>query len=336
MLNQNGNSVLNMKGEKKMNCPACNTQAKKFGKDRRGLQRFRCPKCKKTFLEPHKRPLGDMRLPLEKAVSVIQHLIEGCSIRSVERLTGVEKRTILSLLALVGQRCEKLMEERIYGLKIKECACDEIWGFIGMKSRTKAGRGIIDKQIGDAWCFIAMERYTKLILAWHLGQRNMDDTVAFTEKLARATKGNFQINTDGFPAYKDAISYSLGAQLVDFTQVVKVYRNTPESEKRYSPGKCVGCDKTAILGNPDLKKASTSHVERQNLTVRMSMRRMTRLTNSFSKKWINLKWAYALQFAYYNFCRVNQTLRVTPAMEAGVTDRLWEIEDIILLTKSIN
>jgi IS1 family transposase len=270
-----------------------------------------------------------MRLPLEKAVSVIQHLVEGCSIRSVERLTGVEKRTILSLLALVGQRCEKLMEDRIKGLKIKECACDEIWGYVGMKSKTKKRKEIINDQIGDAWCFIAMERYNKLILAWHLGQRNADDTTAFTEKLARATKGNFQINTDGFPAYKEAISYSLGAQFVDFAQVIKVYQNTPESEKRYSPGSCVGCNKTAILGNPNLRKASTSHIERQNLTVRMSMRRMTRLTNSFSKKWINLKWAYALQFAYYNFCRIHQSLRVTPAMEAKITDHIWTIEELI-------
>jgi transposase-like protein/IS1 family transposase len=312
-----------------MNCPTCNTPARKFGKDRNGLQRFRCPSCKKTFLELHQRPLGEMRLPLEKAVSVIQHLVEGCSIRATERITGVEKRTILSLLALAGERCEKLMKDRIQGLKVKECACDEIWGYIGMKSRTKATKGLSDKQIGDAWCFIAMERYTKLILAWHLGQRTGEDTVAFTEKLARATEGNFQINTDGFAPYRDAVVYSLGAQKVDFAQVIKIYRSTPESETRYSPSKCVGCDRVAVFGNPDLKRASTSHIERQNLTVRMGMRRMTRLTNAFSKKWLNLKWAYAVQFAYYNFCRIHQTLRVTPAMAAGVTDHVWEISDII-------
>lgn len=312
-----------------MNCPTCNTLANKFGKDRNGLQRFRCPSCKKTFLEPHQRPLGEMRLSLEKAVSVIQHLVEGCSIRTTERITGVEKRTILSLLALVGQRCEKLMEDRIKGLKVKEVSCDEVWGYVKMKSRTKTKKSLDNKQIGDAWCFIAMERYTKLILAWHLGHRNMEDTVAFTEKIAQATKGNFQINTDGFAAYKDAVVYSLGAQAVDFAQIIKIYKSNPESETRYSPSTCIGCEKTAVFGNPDLKRGSTSHVERQNLTVRMSMRRMTRLTNGFSKKWLNLKWAYALQFAYYNFCRIHKTLRMTPAMKAGVTDRLWEIEDIV-------
>ena len=151
--------------------------------------------------------------------------------------------------------------------------------------------------------------------------------------MAYATKGNFQINTDGFNAYKNAVIYSLGAEKVDFSQIIKIFRATPETETRYSPSKCIGCEKKAVFGNPDLEKASTSHIERQNLTVRMSMRRMTRLTNGFSKKWFNLKWAYAVQFAYYNFCRVHQTLRVTPAMEAGITDHVWDISELINITK---
>ena len=312
-----------------MNCPKCNAKANKFGKDRNGLQRFRCTECKKTFLESHTRPLGDMRLSIDKAISVIHHLVEGNSIRSTERLTGVEKRTILSLLALVGKRCEKMMETNIKGLKMREVACDEIWGYVGMKAKTKARKKIDNDELGDAWCFIAMERYTKLILAWHLGNRDAINTYWFTEKLASATKGDFQVNTDGFKAYKDAIAFSLGARNVDFSQIIKIFRNNPESETRYSPGKCIGCDKVAVYGKPDLEKASTSHVERQNLTVRMSMRRMTRLTNAFSKKWHNLKWAYALQFAYYNFCRVHQSLQVTPAMESGITDHVWTIEELI-------
>jgi hypothetical protein len=176
-----------------------------------------------------------------------------------------------------------------------------------------------------------MERYTKLILAWHLGQRNMDDTIAFTEKLRWATEGNFQINTDGFASYKDAVVYSLGAQLVDFAQITKIYKSNSEKETRYSPATCVGCAKVAVFGNPDLDRASTSHVERGNLTVRMSMRRMTRLTNAFSRKWDNLKWAYALQFAYYNFCRIHQTLRMTPAMKAGITDHIWELQELLMV-----
>ena len=314
-----------------MNCPTCNAQANKFGKDRNGLQRFRCPMCRKTFLEAHERPLGEMRLTLDKAVSVIQHLVEGCSIRSTERITGVEKRTILSLLSLVGERCEKLMHREISGLRVKDVACDEIWGYVGMKAKTKSRKANTDEQAGDAWCFIGMERHTKLILAWHLGQRTMNDTVVFTDKLAHATDGNFQINTDGFVPYKDAVVHSLGAQHVDFAQIVKIYRNDPEGHKRYSPGAFVACSKVAVFGKPDLKKASTSHIERQNLTVRMNMRRMTRLTNCFSKKWLNLKWAYAIQFAYYNFCRIHQTLRCTPAIEAGITNHVWDIEELITI-----
>jgi IS1 family transposase len=234
------------------------------------------------------------------------------------------------LLDLVGERCEKMMEQRIKGLTVKEVACDEIWGYVGMKARTKAHRKIADKQTGDAWCFIGMERYTKLILAWHLGHRNMDDTIAFTDKLSEATEGSFQINTDGFPPYKEAVVYSLGAQSVDFAQVVKIYRSTAENETRYSPSTCIGCQKTEAYGWPDLERATTSHIERQNLTVRMSMRRMTRLTNAFSKKWLNLKRAYALQFAYYNFCRVHSSLqKCTPAMVSGLTNHVWTIEELI-------
>ena len=199
-----------------------------------------------------------------------------------------------------------------------------------MKQRTKNKKGITDKEKGDAWCFIGMERYTKLILAWHLGHRTADDTEIFTEKLAYATEGNFQINTDGFAAYKEAVVYSLGAQFVDFAQVIKIYKGNTEDDTRYSPSVCVGCEKVAVFGDPDLERASTSHIERQNLTVRMSMRRMTRLTNAFSKKWLNLKRAYALQFAYYNFCRPHMSLnKCTPAMEAGITNHIWSIKEMV-------
>ena len=315
-----------------MNCPTCNTKANKFGKDRNGLQRYRCKECKKTFLEEHTRPLGDMRLPMDKAKLVVQLLVEGNSIRSTERITGVEKRTILSLLALVGERCETLMMDKIKNLEVKEVACDEIWGYVGMKARTKKMNSVTDKGVGDAWCFVGMDRHTKLILAWHLGERNITDTEIFTEKLAYATKGNFQVNTDSFRAYKDAVIRSLGDR-VDFSQIIKKYGKSPEGEIRYSPNECIGIDKVAAHGQPGLDTATTSHIKRQNLTIRMSMRRMTRLTNAFSKKWDNLRYAYSLQFAYYNFCRIHATIKVTPAMESGVTDYVWTIEDLITFDK---
>jgi hypothetical protein len=153
--------------------------------------------------------------------------------------------------------------------------------------------------------------------------------VEFTEKLAHATTGNFQTNTDGFSAYRDAISYSLGARYVDFAVIAKEYKSTPESETRYSPSECMSCKKVAVYGRPDLDAASTSHIERQNLTARMSMHRLTRLTNAFSKRWRNLRAAYALHFAYYNSCRIHSALRVTPAMESGIADHQWDLSELV-------
>lgn len=313
-----------------MNCPSCDAKAKKFGKHRNGLQRYRCVSCKKTFTEDHERPLGDMILAEEKAMSVLQHLVEGCSVRTTSRITGVHPRTILNLLSLAGERCEKLMTERIHGLRVKDVQCDELWGYVGMKEKTKTKKGKDDDAtLGDAWTFVGIERYSKLVLAWHLGHRTERDTVAFTEKLAAATDGSFQITTDGLGPYKDAIVLSLGAQGVNFAQLVKLYAANPESDTRYSPADCVGCKAVPVFGNPDPSKVSTSHAERQNLTMRMQMRRLTRLTNAFSKKWEKLHAMLALYFAWYNFYRVQMSLRVTPAMEAGVADHAWNIEELL-------
>ena len=198
-----------------------------------------------------------------------------------------------------------------------------------MKERTKVKKGNTAEGIGDAWTFVAFERNTKLVLAWHLGRRTVEDTIAFTEKLAHATMGNFQITTDGFTPYRDAVAYSLGAQHVDFAQVIKIYAAPDEHDTRYSPSVCIGCEKHQVFGNPDMKRATTSHVERQNLNLRMGMRRFTRLTNGFSKRWEKLRAMEALYFAYYNFCRVHGSIRVTPAMEAGLTDHIWTLKELI-------
>lgn len=312
-----------------MVCHNCQVEAKKHGKDRRGNQRFRCETCSKTFSERQERPFGNMYLPLDKAITVVKLLVEGCSVRSTERVTGVNRNTILDLLVVVGERCEAMLESRIHNVMVKDVQCDEMWGLVGMKEKTKKANGKDDYAMGDAYTFVGIERHTKLVLAWHLGRRSSPDTFAFTEKLNRATAGTFQVTTDGFAAYRDAIVHSMGAQKIDFAQYVKVYAASREGEQRYSPAVVVDSMKLPIYGNPDPERICTSHVERSNLTMRMHIRTLTRLTNGFSKKWANLKAAIALYFAWYNFCRVHQTMRVTPAMEAGLTNHIWSLAELL-------
>ena len=267
-----------------------------------------------------------MRLPLDRALLCLQLLLEGNSIRSTERITGVHRDTIMGLLEVAGLRAERLLEKRIRGLRVKDVQCDELWGYVGMKEKRKT---VDTDLLGDAYCFVAIERHTKLILAWHLGRRSAPDTRLFTEKLREATTGRFQITTDGFQPYVNAIESSFGID-VDFAQLVKVYSSPADGEQRYSPGEVVDAVLIPRVGMPDYQRICTSHVERQNLTIRMAMRRMTRLTNAFSKKWANLKYAYALWFAFYNFCRAHKTLRVTPAMESGLTNHVWTLQELLM------
>lgn len=313
-----------------MTCHNCQIEAKKFGKDRKGNQRFKCNTCKKTFQEPKEKPLGAMYLPLDKAVLCLQLLVEGNSLRSTERITGVSLHTLLDLLILVGEKCERLLNDKIKGLPVRDVQADEMWGYVGMKEKTKKAYGVDDDTLGDAYTFVAIERHTKLVIAWHLGRRNVRDTVAFTEKIYEATEGRFQLTTDGFAAYPDAVAYSLGTR-VDFAQLIKIYGQQPQGggEHRYSPAEVVEALPKPMWGNPVPDRISTSYVERQNLTMRMMMRRLTRLTNAFSKKWENLRAALALHFAYYNFCRIHKTIRCTPAMEAGITKSVWTLKDLL-------
>jgi len=310
-----------------MTCEDCGIECQRFGKHRNGLRRFRCPKCKRTYTEPHARTLDSMYISWDKALLAVQLLLEGNSIRSTERISGLDRNTIMRVLVLAGEKCEKVSGEIIHNVPVKEIQADEIGSFIGKKEKAvKAGD---DPTFGDSYCFTAIEPHSKLVVTWHLGRRTVRDTEAFTEKLNEATAGQFQITTDGFAPYRDAVSYSLGTR-VDFAQLIKVYRASPEGEHRYSPSEVVSTEVVPVIGRPDPNKICTSHVERQNLTMRMQIRRFTRLTNAFSKKWENHYAALALYFAYYNFVRIHQTLRVTPAMEAGLTDHVWTLKDLFL------
>ncbi len=312
-----------------MTCHYCRTTCKRFGRHRNGLQRFRCNQCRKTFTEEHERPLDEMRLPVDKAVSVLKLLLEGMSIRSVERVTGVHRDTILRLLVLAGERCQALMLEKIVNLPVKDVQVDEIWGYVFKKEGHKWDHEKNNDEIGDSYCFVGIERTTKLILAWHLGKRDAPSTDTFIGKLRYAVSDEkFQLTSDGFKPYIKAVAMLLRGR-VHFSQLVKVYGVSREGEQRYSPAEVVDSVPYIVFGNPDRDRICTSHIERQNLSIRMGMRRMTRLTNAFSKKWENLAAAYALWFAYYNWCRVHQTLKVTPAMESGLTDHVWTIGELI-------
>ncbi len=271
-----------------------------------------------------------MTLPLDKALACLKLLVEGCSVRTTERVTGVHRDTILRLLVLAGERCDALMSKLVRDVPVADVQVDEIWGYVGCKERNapKDGQGRTVGLVGDAWCFAAIERSTKLILAWHLGRRTANDTGIFMEKLDAAARGWFQLTTDAFAPYREAVGLWFGAR-ADYAQLVKTYARPSENEARYSPAKFSGARPVPQFGNPDRSRISTSHVERQNLTMRMMIRRLTRLTNAFSKKWENLHAALALHFAYYNFCRVHSSLRVTPAMESGLADRAWTIADLI-------
>ncbi len=312
-----------------MTCHYCRIACKRFGRHRNGLQRFRCTQCKKTLTEEHTRPLGDMRLPLDKAVSVLKLLLEGMSIRSVERVTGVHRDTILRVLVWAGDRCQTLMVQKICNLPVKDVEVDETWGFVFKKESHKWDSEKNNDLIGDAYCFVGIERHSKLVLAWHLGKRDTPSTDVFIGKLSYATSGDrFQLTSDGFKPYIKAVQMLLRKR-VDFAQLIKVYGVSRDGEQRYSPPEVVDAVPSIVFGNPDRDMICTSHIERQNLSVRMGMRRMTRLTNAFSKKWENFEAAYALWFAYYNFCRVHSSLRVTPAMEAGIASHPWAIKELI-------
>jgi IS1 family transposase/transposase-like protein len=308
-------------------CVDCDIPCQRFGRHRNGLRRFRCPKCKRTYTEPHRLTLGEMYISQEKMVLAISLLLEGNSVRSTMRITGLDQNTIMKALTLAGERCEKVMGRLIVNVPVKDVQADEIWSFLFKKE--KSVRPGDDPNFGDQYCFTAVERHSKLILNFALGKRDQKTTDIFIEGLRHATASqDFQITTDGFAPYVKAISDTLEDR-VSFAQLIKVYRASREGEQRYSPAEVVSTEVVPVVGQPDPKRICTSHVERQNLTMRMQIRRFTRLTNGFSKKWENHWAALCLWFGYYNFCRIHSTIRVTPAIEAGITDHVWDLAELL-------
>jgi IS1 family transposase/transposase-like protein len=313
-----------------MDCPTCGRKARIWSTNRSGSQRWRCNHCNgKTFTEPRpKSPIHPMRVPFDRAVMCLSLLVEGMSVRATERITGTHRDTVCRLLVLAGGKCEALLDELVQDVEVENVEADELWSFTAMKQKTKNRKGIADPEIGDTYTFLGHDADSKLILAFQVGERTSAHADAFMEKMDRATTGRFQLTTDGWNGYPEAVAFHLGTR-TDYAILVKEYGTENEDERRYSPPRIIAATKTPIHGAPITEKICTSHVERLNLDVRMKCRRFTRLTNAFSRKLANHRAAVALTVAHFNLVKMHSSIRMTPAMKAGVVNRPWSVGDLL-------
>jgi IS1 family transposase len=275
------------------------------------------------------------RLPLAKRAQILNCLIEGNSLRAASRLTDVSINTVYKLLIDAGEACATYHDEHVRGVATRRVQCDEIWSFVYAKAKNVATAKRKDLAYGDAWTWVAIDADSKLVLSYLVGGRDAEYAMALMDDLRQRVTTRMQITTDGHAPYLNAVEEAFGSD-VDYAMLIKLYGPppaSPEAARRYSPSDCIGTRKREVSGNPDPQHISTSYVERQNLTMRMAMRRFTRLTNAFSKKVENHAHAVALHYMHYNFVRIHRSLRVTPAMAAGVTDHPWSIEDIARLVE---
>ena len=278
--------------------------------------------------------LGMKQLPASDRAKILHLLCEGSSIRAITRLTGVSKNTVAKLLADVGRVCMAYHDEHARNLTSKRIQVDEAWSFVYAKQKNVAGAKAAPDGAGDVWTWVALDADTKFVASYFVGGRDGECAMWFIDDLRSRLANRVQLTSDGHRAYLEAVEGAFGAD-VDYAQIVKIYGASPESAKgRYSPADCTGIKKTKIEGNPDFDHVSTSYVERQNLTMRMHMRRFTRLTNAFSKKVENHAYSVALHMMYYNYVKIHSKLRTSPAMAAGVSDRLWEMSDIVALVET--
>ena len=268
------------------------------------------------------------KLSTDKRCAVVAALVEGNSIRATARMTGVSKPTILKLIADLGPVCADYQDAALNNLGCRRLECDEIWQFVYAKQKNVEKATRAPQEAGDVWTWVAIDAESKLIPTWRIGPRDAGTAHAFMTDLAGRLTHRVQLTTDGLQSYVEAVEDAFGMD-IDYAMLIKVYGADSESERRYSPVVCQSCTVRPVMGDPDPKRISTSYIERQNLTMRMSMRRYTRLTNGFSKKLENHAAATAIHFMYYNFARIHRTIRMSPAMKAGVTDRLWSIRDIV-------
>jgi len=270
------------------------------------------------------------KLDTKTRARIVAALVEGCSIRATVRMTGASKNTIAKLLVELGTACSNYMEKTLVNLPCKRLQVDEIWSFVYAKQKNTKPEHFADgKHAGDVWTWIAIDADTKLIPCFMIGRRDPETARDFMEDLAGRLANRVQLTSDGLKCYLTAVKAAFGND-IDFAQLVKIYGEIDtEGQRHCSPATCIGCESHVVTGTPDPKHINTSYIERQNLTLRMHNRRFTRLTNAFSKKIENHLASLAIHYAHYNFVRIHQTIRVTPAMAAGVTSRLWSIEDLV-------
>lgn len=308
-----------------MTCHNCQSACNRFGKHRNGLQRYRCSQCRKTFTEDHAKPLAEMRLPVDKALAILQLMLEGMSVRAIERFTGVHRDTILRLMNAAAQKARNLLDMKVQNINPNFVQVDEMWGFVHTR-HPNLHDGDPDEW-GSTMLWLAIDSETKLLISYHVGTRSGVNAHAFIADLRKRTNGRYQITSDQYNGYVGAVREYFGRD-VDFGQLHKVYGRI-RSDNWYGTGQVLGAVPRVKIGRPDWNRISTSHVERTNLSVRMHLRRFTRLTNAHSKTLANMKDAVALYVAFYNFCRVNQALKKTPAMQAGIADHAWELEELL-------
>jgi IS1 family transposase len=275
------------------------------------------------------------RLDRKARAQILSMMVEGVSMESITRLVGVSKNTVAKLLKDAGEACIIHHDETVRDLESKRIQCDEIWSFCYSKEKNVPVHKRGQFGIGDVYTWTAIDSESKLIVSWLVGKRDADYAKSFIEDLSKRLAHRVQLTTDGHKAYLSAVEDAFGAN-VDYAMLVKLYGETTghTTERKYSPAKCCGSIKGTVCGDPDYRYISTSHVERQNLTMRMSMRRFTRLTNAFSKKIENHEYALAIYFTHYNFVRIHHSLRVSPAMAAGISDKLWSMEDLVAMIEA--